>query len=293
MVLSQGAPSYLLLLYLLQKKNPKFNKDNLESIVKYLVLFFVRRNLTDRPATNSLTPLFMKIIEEIDGLVDDAAVEFIKNRLVSVSSSDEDFLKTLEDPIYSENSAATRFILCAIEEAAWEKNQSEWKKKEVYFGLWDMKENHKQYVWTIEHIFPRSKNIPACWVDMIAGGDKASAKIIQEECVDCIGNLTLSGINQELSNKCFEKKKTGYDNKLFLNKQLDNCNKWNKDQIMQRTTMLANEALNLFALGDKNKIIETQQNKEKPNPMDRFFLDADSITIIKRGDGKPTDAMDK
>ncbi len=114
-----------------------------------------------------------------------------------------------------------------------------------------MKENHKQYVWTIEHIFPQSKNIPQCWENMIAGGDKSSAKKIQEECVDRIGNLTLSGINQELSNKCFEEKKGGYDNGLFLNEDLKNCDKWTRDQIMKRTDRLANKALELFALNEK------------------------------------------
>ena len=46
----QGAPSYLLMLYLLVRKDElKLTNAHLSSIVEFLVRFFVRRNLTDTP----------------------------------------------------------------------------------------------------------------------------------------------------------------------------------------------------------------------------------------------------
>jgi uncharacterized protein with ParB-like and HNH nuclease domain len=243
----QGTPSYVLLLYLLGKKDLELQKEHLETIVGYLVRFFVRRNLTDHPATNSLTPLFMKLIDGINGLADEAIVERIRRELGSVSSNDDDFRRSLEGPIYSENSAVTRFILCALEENAWKKKQIDWKKKEIK-DFWEMNEKQKQYVWTIEHILPQGKKIPPFWIDMIAQGDKDKAEQLQAKYVDRIGNLTLTGYNPELSNKSFEEKKVGYQNGLYLNEDLKDCPKWTIDCIEQRTRRLVEETFDLFRL---------------------------------------------
>jgi len=111
----EGTPSYLLLLYLFENKEQlKLENQHLCNIVEFLVRFFVRRNLTDRPATNSLTPLFQKIIDRLEGLESDDIVGEIKYELVSVSSNDKEFLECLKGPIYSERSNMDRFILCAI-----------------------------------------------------------------------------------------------------------------------------------------------------------------------------------
>jgi uncharacterized protein with ParB-like and HNH nuclease domain len=252
----QGTPSYLLLLYLLEKKELKLDEGHLKDIIEYLVRFFVRRNLTDHPATNQLTPLFMRIIEKIVGSYGQDVVDKIKQELVSVSSSNEEFYKYLKEPIYSENPAVTRFVLCALEEDAREKQRILLKetelnqiKKELSFkDLWETKGKYKQYVWTIEHVLPRNKNISDCWIRMIANGNEADAKNIHEKCVDLLGNLTLSGINQELSDKCFKDKRGGYENGLCLNKDLKGCNDWTAKQIEERTKRIANEAIILFAL---------------------------------------------
>ena len=62
---AQGAPSYMLLLWLLQRRvKLAVDEQVLEAVVADLVDFFVRRNLTGYPQTYALPRLFMETIAE-------------------------------------------------------------------------------------------------------------------------------------------------------------------------------------------------------------------------------------
>lgn len=247
----QGAPSYLFLLFVfLKKERYLLDEMHLNKIIQLLVRFFVRRNLTDTPPTRDLTRLFMNLINKIDGLKGDEIVRIVEQELVAVSANDEVFRRLLEGPVYSENSDAVRFILCALEEKA--------KTRESMVDLWAME--GKRYVWTIEHIFPQGENIPQPWIDMIAEGDKIRAIELQAKYVDRLGNLTISGYNSNLGNRSFEEKRDrkdkqgryiGYLNNLYLNEDLVKTDKWNIERIDSRTSRLVEETLNLFALKEK------------------------------------------
>ena len=247
----QGAPSYLLILYLLMERDRfNLNDKHFSQIIQFLVKFFVRRNLTDIPPTRDLTRLFMHIVEGINDQTSDNVVKKIIGELVVESSDEESFRKRLEGPVYSENTDAVRFILCAIAEK--EMNRERWT------DLWAT--DKKQYFWTIEHIFPQGQKIPKKWVDMIASGDQQKAEEIQAHYVDRIGNLTITGFNSTLSNKSFIEKRdrtdkkgvyVGYKNGLYLNKDLSECTEWTVDSIQRRTKWLVNEALDLFRLEEK------------------------------------------
>ena len=245
----QGAPSYLLLLYLfLEKENLSWEisfEEEIKKIIDLLTLFFVRRNLTDIPNTRSLTTLFMNIIDNIKNQKNLRIYDVIRNKLIEVSASDEDFLNKLQDSIYDINKDAARYILCSLET----KHQT----KEIYTDLWQ-RDEHNNYVWTIEHIFPEGENIPKTWVDMIADGDINKANEYRDLYVHTVGNLTVSGYNSSLSNKSFGDKKNrqkdgkyvGYKNGLYLNEDVVIQDKWTIDLIKQRTKKLSNEALELF-----------------------------------------------
>jgi hypothetical protein len=111
----QGAPSHLLLLYLLvQRQSLGLDVPKLASVAKLLVCFFVRRNLTDTPPTRDLTRLFMAIIAKVSGLAGDAVVGVIRHELLAVSATDEVFCNKLQGPMYEENHGVTRFVLCAL-----------------------------------------------------------------------------------------------------------------------------------------------------------------------------------
>lgn len=244
----QGAPSYLLMLYLLVRHEVlAINVSQVREIAELLVSFFVRRNLTDMPPTRDLTRLFMAIIDKAAFLSGDSVVASVRDELLAVSASDESFRSKLEGTIYEENAGVTRFVLCALAEHS--------MTRETWVDLW--KFENKQFVWTIEHIFPQGDNIPAAWVTMVAAGDAKKAQALQQTHVHKLGNLTISGFNSALGNKSFEEKRdrtdrqgrpVGYKNGLNLNAELAVAKKWSAAQIDARTTALVDHVLSLFAM---------------------------------------------
>ena len=245
---AQGVASYLLLLFLFKKQNQLELKDEtLALLVKLLVCFFVRRNLTDTPPTRDLERLFISICEslESEGLKGIAAAEYIKKRLVDVSASDAFFKERLEGPIYDVNPDMTRYILTVIASPSVTKEMK---------PLWERYASGN-YVWTIEHIFPQGKNIPDEWVKMVADGDMSKAIEVQEKQVHTLGNLTITGYNSKLSNMPFVTKRdrkdayganVGYRNGLNLNDELVNTDTWTSEQIQERTDKLVGLTLKAF-----------------------------------------------
>lgn len=245
---AQGVASYLMLLFLFKKKDQLELKDEtLALLVRLLVCFFVRRNLTDTPPTRDLERLFISICEslESEGLKGIAAAEYIKKRLVDVSVSDTSFKERLEGPIYDVNPDMTRYILTVIASPSVTKEMK---------PLWERYASGN-YVWTIEHIFPQGKNIPDEWVKMVADGDMSKAIEVQEKQVHTLGNLTITGYNSKLSNMPFVTKRdrrdvyganVGYRNGLNLNDELVNTDTWTSEQIQERTDKLAGLTLKAF-----------------------------------------------
>ena len=82
-------------------------------------------------------------------------------------------------------------------------------------------------------------------------------KEYQEDYVHTLGNLTITGYNQYLSNFSFEKKRDrksrdgskyiGYRNGLYLNNDVVNQKKWTVDIIKERTDKIVNEIVDLFS----------------------------------------------
>lgn len=235
----QGAPSYILLLYLVSEKDTLcLSSSNFKEIISYLTSFFVRRNLTDYPGTRNLAKIFMDTIEIAKHKTGDMLVEAIKAYLKEMSSSDEEFERRLNGNVYTDNPDATRFLLCYYE--------NKFKTNEIYTDLWT-RDNNQKYKWTIEHIFPEGENIPQVWVDMIADGDSALAQEYLTKLAHTLGNLTITGYNSNLSNLSFQKKKErknnaginiGYRNGLRLNDDIVTKDKWTANDIIKRSKKL-------------------------------------------------------
>ena len=244
----QGAAAYLLLMVLFERKDTlELEQEHLEQVVHFLIAFFVRRNTTDLPPTRDLTRIFMDVAETVLALKGQAVVSHIQQRLTGESASDEQFEKSLKGPIYEDNKAVCRFVLCALEESR--------MTVETRVDLWALK--GKQYVWTIEHIFPQGENIPDTWVQMIANGDAALAEQHRQTYAHCLGNLTISGYNSALGNKSFAEKqsrldsqghKVGYNNGLHLNQALANETSWTVEKLKARTDLLVQEVLQKYPL---------------------------------------------
>lgn len=93
---------------------------------------------------------------------------------------------------------------------------------------------------TIEHIMPQTLN--GEWKNML--GDNYEE--IQEKYLHTFANLTLTGINSELSNKAFEIKRDGKsngdvvcpgykDSKYRLTKWVRTCEKWSEEELQKRS----------------------------------------------------------
>lgn len=248
----QGAPSYLLLMYLLKYQTElQLSDANINKVIELLNKYFVRRNLTDYPGTRDLTRIFMDIITRIE---DDEpkGVEVIKLVVEILSNSnncasDELFRQRLEGDIYKDNVGAARYILCKLAENA--------MTQETWTDLW-ARTPKNVYIWSIEHIFPEGENIPQCWIDMIAGGDANLAKKYLNEYTHKIGNLTITGYNSTLSNKSFVEKRDrqskdgkrfiGYKNGLDINKDIAQKDSWTIDDIKARTTAMVDELIKIY-----------------------------------------------
>ena len=236
----EGAPSYVLVLYLLIKySNHELEENHLSKVINLLVSFFVRRNLTDVPPTRELIELFVRVVDELDGKTSNEVTDCVKSILQQKSVTDGEFKKKLKGPIYNDKKAVTSFILRSLEENN--------KTKEKY-DIWEKekKKRSKRLIWTIEHILPQGKSIEPRWVDEIAGGDSVKAKEIHSKYVHCIGNLTITGVNSELGTKSFLEKKKLFNKSLYLNQSLENETSWGKEQIKRRTDKLVDEVMNIF-----------------------------------------------
>ena len=243
----QGAPCYLLLLYIFNyAKELELDNDKLVDIVNYLVSFFVRRNITDFPNTRNLIKLFMDCVDIVKKYKAQELVIELKAFLRQNSSTDSLFEEKLRGDVYINNVDNTRFLLSYYE--------MKFETSEIFVEPYK-KENGK-YIWTIEHIFPEGDNIPKHWIDMIADGDKTLAEEYLTKYVHNIGNLTLTGYNPNLSNQSFEDKKNkqkdgkyiGFKNKLVLNDDVVDKDKWTVDCIKKRTDKFVDFFLREFTL---------------------------------------------
>ncbi len=241
-----GAPSYALLLFVFEKYDLADNDK--VYLIDFLVKYFVRRNITDTPPTRDLDNIFIEIVKKLynNGPYD---LKIIKDFLLDTTriASDKLFEEKLNGNLYEENSGATRFILCKLEE---ENN----KTRETYVDLWARDDKNK-FIWTIEHIFPQGENIPKEWIDMIANGNKDLAQELQSKYAHTLGNLTLTGYNSKLSNMSFEKKRdrvnkdgvsVGYKNGLYLNETIKDLPDWTIENIKKRSADLIEQIVEYY-----------------------------------------------
>lgn len=243
---AQGAPSYVLLMWLISKQfDLGLTDSHIETVVDRLTSFFVRRNLTGSPQTHALARLFMTTIDAVGDARGDEVVEIVGERLSAVSVSDELFRTRLLGHIYEENSDVARFVLATLAEDA--------MTKETRVDLWRQEKN--RFVWTIEHILPQGDNLPTGWLEMLGGEDTAAE--IQDKHKHKLGNLTITAYNSNLGNKSFLEKRDrqdskgrriGYRNGLSLNADLAEKESWTADDIEKRTEELAARVIERFPL---------------------------------------------
>jgi hypothetical protein len=123
---------------------------------------------------------------------------------------------------------------------------------------------------TIEHIFPQNPD-PKWKIEL--GADEYN--FIKENYLNTIGNLTLSGNNGKLGNKPFadkqvmnvDGKEQGYKfSRLWLNRDLKEKTKWDKEEIEIRANQIAERFLKIWEIPDIE--VEEQSNNDEVNIFD-------------------------
>lgn len=94
---------------------------------------------------------------------------------------------------------------------------------------------------SIEHIMPQMLNTK--WKIYLG----KNAVDIQEKYLHCMGNLTLTGYNSELSNNSFDEKKEYYnESNLYMNKQIALNDTWGEKEILARAEWLFHEISSIW-----------------------------------------------
>lgn len=232
------APAYSLLLHLFVKH---LNEDFIP-LLNFLENWFIRRHLTDYPATNKLDQIFLDLINQNCEQVYN--FESIKKQLTTKErySSEDEFKKLLIDgDLYSINTGATRCLLTKLEKSL--------RTKENEVDFWSLTDAGK-LIWSIEHIMPQNPDIKSDWNQINEDERKKN--------VHRLGNLTLTCYNSTLSNKSFEKKCSVTDGKnkeiglksgnVQINEFIKNksSNVWTIDDISKRSTKLAEQIMTIL-----------------------------------------------
>lgn len=118
--------------------------------------------------------------------------------------------------------------------------------------------------YTIEHILPQNALAHDDWVEML-GKDYADDF---EECINNIGNLTLTAYNSELSDGSFAEKKDrstgGYDIEFIsISSELREADCWNADSVRQRADTLIKQAVNVWGMPEIDETIRMKYAAER------------------------------
>ena len=133
---------------------------------------------------------------------------------------------------------------------------------------------------TIEHIMPQTLN--GDWKAMLGNNFEE----IQDKYLHTFANLTLTGINSELSNKPFEIKRDGkkigneiypgYKNSKYrLTKNVTLCDKWTEIELQNRCNEIVATFLRLYPLPQTSF-------KPLPKPVDEASLDEETFSPTNR-----------
>lgn len=239
-----AVPSYSLLLYL---KNRNVGSRELTKIIGFLIVYFTRRHICDKPKVRDLDDIFIEVIEDCQNsqlLISNLVINKILDRSKGKLADDEEFKKALKGDIYLTNQKASKYVLIQLEE---EENG----RLNEFTPFWDKNDKGKPY-WTVEHILPQgTKGLEDCWVEALnAENDKEKALEKRDILKHKIGNLTLTAYNQKLGTKCFEAKKPKLNAGLTINGSILDKSVWGEREILERTDTFATKLVELNKLGN-------------------------------------------
>ena len=195
--------SYLLIPYILmEQERLELTDEDIAEIIRLVIVFFVWRNVLDSPAPRFFKSailnfnIFVKNCFRGKELVDMLRKNFIEQFTLAHITT-QMFIGGLHKPLYNGPTNTVSAILRTIEYY--------YSTRETDKHIWDND-------WSIEHVFPQERPVSPVWVKEIANGDIAKANHLAMTKCHCLGNLTLTKYNSNLSTKSFIEKRDRKDN---------------------------------------------------------------------------------
>lgn len=196
--------------------------------------FVVRRMVVGVP-TNNLNRILNAVPREIGGADDvvDALHRYLSapRRYWPTDAAVRDAVRT--KPFYWHGRGPQRsFVLRRIEESYESPEPVDWRLAKV----------------TIEHVMPQKLN--DIWSEQLSA-EAAEAGLsvdeLHDSLVHTLGNLTLSALNEPLSNHPFDKKREILERgALYMNREILDATRWGKVEIEARAARLAKRIIRLW-----------------------------------------------
>ncbi len=218
----------------------KLDYENFHEILQILISYFVRRSVCGDPtaALNKvLYSLYRQLENEFKNVSADALKRYLGKSVGQMAFPNDDRIKaafTVRNA-YSKNQVC-KFILLEIEKLS---------------NAEPPKEENLQ----VEHFYPKTPTQE--WRDRV--GDYFT---FEQDYLDTFGNLTLSGQNQNLSNKSYDEK-IGFMEQyssLHLNDYfINNTHSWGIEEVRARSEYLANRFCQVGLFKDLPKEYRTRE----------------------------------
>ena len=222
-------------------------KHNMEKILKFIIDYYIKR-LINKDETTIYSKFFPTVAKKIK----------------DYQNEGEDYL----DAFYRvfENDAPSIPTDETLKEKLCKKDYNFYTLKHAkYLFKKLINHNSKEKIQmnddiTIEHIMPQELTDP--WRRML--GEK-QAEDDHALCLHNLGNLTVTGHNNKLSNKPFEEKKKIFRESIIpLNDYFGDINIWNKEAIEKRTEDLADKICEILDFGlDPGTQLKDYKNEKK------------------------------
>lgn len=146
---------------------------------------------------------------------------------------------------------------------------------------------------SVDHIMPQTPSSE--WKSYLKQDD-----LIQYDShLHCLGNLTLTNYNAEMSNKSFEEKQEIYKNSgFYYSRKLAECDHWSCDEIEKRGKSLAEKALQIWRMpeayqkdnNDRRVLHSLQEDTDAfayTKPV-KIFIDGEELNVQHWNDFLPT-----
>jgi uncharacterized protein with ParB-like and HNH nuclease domain/predicted transport protein len=227
--------------------------DELVMVIRITESYVFRRSVVGA-GTNALNKIFAALPREID---EERYIESLTAALLLKEGSgrfprDAEFCRELETKdIYAFRNRT--YLLDRLE--------NEGRKERVDVAAY-----------TIEHVMPQNPDLSPEWQDEL-GPDWER---IQSELLHCIGNLTLTGYNSELSDRPFSEKcltSGGFnDSPLQLNESVRRVDRWDENAIQQRAAELAKVATRIWRLPSLSPDVLDTYRQARQRARDTYTL---------------------